>query len=55
VTTASNSNADIARLLVMSLSTVRKYREYVFDRTGVRTRSAAVARMTPWAGGLRHR
>jgi DNA-binding CsgD family transcriptional regulator len=42
-----DSNADIARLLFISLSTVRKHMEHVFDRTGVRTRSAAVALMTP--------
>jgi len=41
------SNVDIARLLFVSLSTVRKHMEHIFDRTGVRTRSAAVARMIP--------
>jgi DNA-binding CsgD family transcriptional regulator len=42
-----NSNADIARILVVSVGTVRKHMEHVFDRTGVRTRSAAVAKMMP--------
>lgn len=42
-----HSNADIARLLFISLSTVRKHMEHIFDHTGVRTRSAAVARMMP--------
>jgi DNA-binding CsgD family transcriptional regulator len=42
-----HSNADIARLLFISLGTVRKHMEHIFDRTGVRTRSAAVARMMP--------
>jgi DNA-binding CsgD family transcriptional regulator len=42
-----NSNADIARLLFISLSTVRKHMEHIFDQTGVRTRTAAVARMMP--------
>jgi DNA-binding CsgD family transcriptional regulator len=42
-----HSNADIARLLFISLSTVRKHMEHIFDRTGVRTRSAAIALMMP--------
>ncbi len=41
------SNADIAAQLVTSVSTVRKHMEHIFDRTGVRTRGAAVARMLP--------
>jgi DNA-binding CsgD family transcriptional regulator len=41
------SNADIARLLFISIGTVRKHMEHIFDRTGVRTRSAAVAKMRP--------
>lgn len=36
-------NADIARLLVTSISTIRKHMEHIFDRTGVRTRSAVIA------------
>lgn len=35
-------NADIARLLFTSTSTVRKHMEHIFDQTGVRTRTAAV-------------
>jgi DNA-binding CsgD family transcriptional regulator len=42
-------NADIARLLFTSTSTVRKHMEHIFDQTGVRTRTAAVARMLPAA------
>jgi hypothetical protein len=42
-----HGNADIARLLFTSLSTVRKHMEHIFDHTGVRTRGAAVARMLP--------
>lgn len=42
-----NSNADIARLLFISVGTVRTHMEHVFDRTGVRTRGAAVAKMMP--------
>lgn len=41
------SNSDIARQLFISPSTVRKHMEHIFDHTGVRTRSAAVARMMP--------
>jgi len=41
------SNADIARLLFVSVSTVRKHMEHIFDRTGVRSRGAAVARLMP--------
>ena len=41
------SNADIAGRLFMSVSTVRKHMEHIFDRTGTRTRGAAVARMLP--------
>jgi len=41
------SNADIAAQLVTSVSTVRKHMEHIFDRTGARTRGAAVARMLP--------
>jgi DNA-binding NarL/FixJ family response regulator len=41
------SNADIAAQLVTSVSTVRKHMEHIFDRVGVRTRGAAVARLLP--------
>jgi len=41
------SNADIGRLLFTSVSTVRKHLEHIFDHAGVRSRSAAVARMMP--------
>jgi DNA-binding CsgD family transcriptional regulator len=46
------SNADIARLLFISVATVRKHMEHVFDRTGVRTRSAAAALVLPHARRL---
>jgi DNA-binding CsgD family transcriptional regulator len=42
-----HSNADIARMLFISVGTVRKHMEHVFDRTGVRTRSAAAALALP--------
>jgi DNA-binding CsgD family transcriptional regulator len=42
-----HGNAEIAAILVTSVSTVRKHMENIFDRTGVRTRGAAVARMLP--------
>jgi DNA-binding CsgD family transcriptional regulator len=41
------SNADIARILFISVSTVRKHMEHIFDRTGVRTRAAAAALALP--------
>ncbi len=41
------SNADIARILFISVSTVAKHMEHIFDRTGVRTRSAAAALALP--------
>ena len=44
---AGHSNADIASILFTSVSTVRKHLEHIFDRTGVRSRTAAVARMMP--------
>ena len=43
------SNADIARILFISVSTVRKHLENIFNRTGVRTRSAAAALALPRA------
>ncbi|TWP54332.1 helix-turn-helix transcriptional regulator [Lentzea tibetensis] len=36
-------NADIARELFISVSTVRKHMEHIFDRTGVRTRAEVAA------------
>lgn len=42
-----HSNADIATALGMSVATVRKHMEHIFDRVGVRNRSAAVARLLP--------
>lgn len=47
-----HSNADIARMLFISVATVRKHMEHVFDRTGVRTRSAAAALVLPQARTL---
>lgn len=43
------SNADIAGILFISVSTVRKHMENIFNRTGVRTRSAAAALALPRA------
>jgi len=40
-------NGDIARELFISVGTVRKHLEHVFDRTGTRTRTAAAALMIP--------
>jgi DNA-binding CsgD family transcriptional regulator len=44
------SNADIAGILFISVSTVRKHMENIFNRTGVRTRGAAAALALPRAG-----
>jgi DNA-binding CsgD family transcriptional regulator len=41
------SNADIARILFISVATVAKHMEHVFDRTGVRSSSAAAALALP--------
>jgi DNA-binding CsgD family transcriptional regulator len=41
------SNADIAQILFISVGTVAKHMEHIFDRTGVRTRSAAAALALP--------
>jgi DNA-binding CsgD family transcriptional regulator len=41
------SNADIARILFIAPATVAKHMEHIFDRTGVRTRSAAAALALP--------
>jgi DNA-binding CsgD family transcriptional regulator len=40
-------NAEIAETLYLSVATVRKHFENIFDRTGVRTRAAAAAKMLP--------
>ncbi|MBE8520371.1 LuxR family transcriptional regulator [Amycolatopsis sp. H6(2020)] len=40
-------NADIARRLFVSVGTVRKHLEHIFDHTGVRTRAKAVALVLP--------
>ena len=41
------TNAEVAAALVTSVATVRKHMEHIFDRSGVRTRSAAVALLMP--------
>lgn len=43
------SNADIAGILFISVSTVRKHMENIFNRTGVRTRNAAATLALPQA------
>jgi len=43
-------SADIASRLFISVGTVRKHVEHIFERTGVRTCSAAVALVLPYAG-----
>ncbi|MEV6647215.1 helix-turn-helix transcriptional regulator [Amycolatopsis sp. NPDC051371] len=40
-------NAEIARRLFISVATVRKHLEHVYDRTGVRTRAKAAALVLP--------
>jgi len=40
-------NADIARQLFISIGTVRKHMEHIFDRTGVRSRTSAAALVMP--------
>jgi DNA-binding CsgD family transcriptional regulator len=42
-----HGNADIARELFISVATVRKHLEHIYDRTGERTRAAAAALMMP--------
>lgn len=49
------SNADIARALFISVATVRKHLEHIFDRTGTRTRVAAAALMMPHAKAIHTR
>lgn len=39
------SNAEIARVLVVELSTVRKHLEHVYEKLGVRSRTAALAKL----------
>jgi ATP/maltotriose-dependent transcriptional regulator MalT len=39
------SNAEIARALVVELSTVRKHLEHVYAKLGVRSRTAALAKL----------
>lgn len=50
LTAEGRSNKEIARALVTSVSTVRKHLEHIYDRTGARSRSAAVARMMSLRG-----
>jgi len=47
-------NADIAAMLFLSVGTVRKHLEHIFDRAGVRTRGAAVARLLPELRTIHH-
>jgi DNA-binding CsgD family transcriptional regulator len=47
-----HSNADIARTFFISVSTVAKHMEHIFDRTGVRTRTAAVTVALPQVSAL---
>ncbi|HEY6747089.1 MAG TPA: LuxR C-terminal-related transcriptional regulator [Mycobacteriales bacterium] len=42
-----HSNAEIARQLKVSVATVRKHLEHIFDRTGVRSRTAAATLVMP--------
>ena len=44
------SNAEIASVLVVARSTVRKHLEHVYEKLGVRSRTAALAKLR--AGGL---
>jgi DNA-binding CsgD family transcriptional regulator len=43
-------NAQIAQRLFVSVATVRKHMEHIFDRTGTRTRTSAAALMIPHHG-----
>jgi len=44
---AGHSNTEIARQLVVSVSTVRKHLENIFTRLGVTNRTAAIAKAFP--------
>jgi DNA-binding CsgD family transcriptional regulator len=48
------SNADIARILFISVATVRKHLENIFNRTGVHTRNGAVALAMPHLSPFAH-
>lgn len=39
------SNEEIAKVLVVEGSTVRKHLEHVYDKLGVRSRTAALAKL----------
>ncbi|MET0763151.1 MAG: helix-turn-helix transcriptional regulator [Thermoleophilaceae bacterium] len=41
------SNNQIAEALVIEVSTVRKHLEHVYDKLGVRSRTAALAELRP--------
>jgi ATP/maltotriose-dependent transcriptional regulator MalT len=45
------SNAEIAQALHVSPHTVKKHLEHIYDRLGVRSRAAAVARALAATGG----
>ena len=47
---AGLSNAETARVLWIQPGTVRKHLEHVYDKLGVRTRTAALSRLQPTAG-----
>jgi DNA-binding CsgD family transcriptional regulator len=49
---AGLSNAEIAGVLWIQLGTVRKHLEHVYDKLGVRTRTAALARLHATAAPL---
>ena len=49
------TNAEVAAALFTSVATVRKHMEHIFDRSGVRTRSAAVVKLMPLEGRLHRR
>jgi DNA-binding CsgD family transcriptional regulator len=49
------SNADIAQVLFISVATVRKHLENIFNRTGVRTRRGAAALALPYVSPFARR